>query len=434
MEMPFHRVSITEGVSFSWVQDPKFKHNRLSINMLMPLEEGKLSERAIVPFILRQGTEKYPNFTKLNEKLSDLYGASLEASVDKYGSYQLLTLGMVGIDSRFAFEGEDMVKELAELLADILLEPALEDGVFSKNETALEKEYIRDTIEAEINEKRAYALLRCKTIMSEGEKLALRKFGTVEEVEKITPESAYNAYKEILDKSQIEIVMTGCGCPESACEQFKKRFAGMKRNPIKVDIKNCRKLPVEKQKDFTEKIDVKQGKLVLGFRMDMDCSEEEKNAARLAIALLGNTPTCLLFKNVREKLSLCYYCAARLDTITGIMLVDSGVEAENCEKAKDEILKQLEILKSGDFEENELVETKLFMKTALRSTGDSLGALENWYLSRVLSGNAKSPEETMEEILKITKEQIVSAAGKLELDTVYRLLPKDEISDEEGVD
>ena len=180
---PFHRAAIAEGVSFAAVQDTKFKHNRLSVSMLMPLEEGKLSERAIVPYILRQGTRKYPDFTRLNERLSDLYGAALEANVDKFGSYQLLNLGMVGIDSRFAFDGEDMVKELANLLADILLDPYVENGAFSSKETELEKEYLKDTIEAEINDKRSYALMRCRSIMCQGEALALRKLGTIEEVE-----------------------------------------------------------------------------------------------------------------------------------------------------------------------------------------------------------------------------------------------------------
>ncbi len=421
----FHRQIIAEGVAFSAVHDPKFKHNRLSVSLLMPLEEGKLSDRAIVPYILRQGTRKYPNFTKLNERLSDLYGASLEANVDKFGNYQMLNLGMVGIDSRFAFEGEDMVKELAVLLADILLDPAMENGAFSSKETQLEKDYLKDTIEAEINDKRSYALMRCKNIMCEGETLALSKLGTVEEVAAITPESAYKAYKELLSKAQIEIMFCGCGEPQAACEEFKQRFAAMERKPITVDVKTCRKLPVSKEKDITEAMDVKQGKLVLALHTDVDGTIEERTASRVAIALLGGTATSLLHMNVREKLSLCYYCAARLDTATGIVLIDSGVEAENCDKTKDACLEQIEKMKKGDFDENTLLETQLFFKTAYRATSDSLGALENWYLTRTLLGNEESMEESMEQCQNVTKEQIIAAANKLKLDTVYRLVPNE---------
>lgn len=420
---PFHRAAIAEGVSFSAVQDTKFKHNRLSVSMLMPLEEGKLSERAIVPYILRQGTRKYPDFTKLNERLSDLYGAALEANVDKFGSYQLLNLGMVGIDSRFAFDGEDMVKELADLLADILLDPYVENGAFSSKETELEKEYLKDTIEAEINDKRSYALMRCRSIMCQGEALALRKLGTIEEVEAITPESAYRAYQELLDKAQIEIMMSGCGDPEAAREAFRERFAGMERHPIAVDVKTCRKQPVKEQKDISEEMDVKQGKLVLALHTDMNCSLEERTASRVAVALLGGTATSLLHTNVREKLSLCYYCAARLDTATGILMIDSGVEAENCDKTRDACLAQIEAMQKGEFEESLLLETQLFFKTAYRATGDSLGAMENWYLTNILLGNEESLEESLAACQKVTKEQIVAAVNKLKLDTVYRLVP-----------
>ena len=420
---PFHRAAIAEGVSFAAVQDTKFKHNRLSVSMLMPLEEGKLSERAIVPYILRQGTRKYPDFTRLNERLSDLYGAALEANVDKFGSYQLLNLGMVGIDSRFAFDGEDMVKELANLLADILLDPYVENGAFSPKETELEKEYLKDTIEAEINDKRSYALMRCRSIMCQGEALALRKLGTIEEVEAITPESAYRAYQELLDKAQIEIMMSGCGDPEAACEAFRERFADMERHPIAVDVKTCRKQPVKEQKDISEEMDVKQGKLVLALHTDMNCSLEERTASRVAVALLGGTATSLLHTNVREKLSLCYYCAARLDTATGILMIDSGVEAENCDKTRDACLAQIEAMQKGEFEESLLLETQLFFKTAYRATGDSLGAMENWYLTNILLGNEESLEESLAACQKVTKEQIVAAVNKLKLDTVYRLVP-----------
>ena len=431
---PFSRAAIAEGVAFAALQDPKFKHNRLSASLIMPLEEGKLAQRAIVPYILRQGTRKYPDFTKLNERLSDLYGAALEASVDKFGSYQVLNLSLVGIDSRFAFEGEDMVAELAELMADILLDPYLEKGAFSAKETELEKEYLRDSIESEINDKRSYALLQTKTIMCQGEALALHKLGTVEEVAEITAESAYSAYCELLDKAQIEVMMTGCGDAKIACETFQKRFGGMERHPITVDVEKCRKLPVQAEKDETEEMDVKQGKLVLAFRTDVDGTPEERAASRLMIAMLGATPTSLLFMNVREKLSLCYYCAARLDTVTGIVFIDSGVEAENCAKAQEEILHQIEIMKNGDFEDKMLLETKLFMKTAFRATGDSLGALESWYLTQSLCGTCESPMETMERLQQVSKEEVMAAAARLKLDTVYRLLPKAQAESEQEVE
>ncbi|MFQ8600122.1 MAG: insulinase family protein [Oscillospiraceae bacterium] len=73
-----------------------------------------------------------------------------------------------------------------------------------------------------------------------------------------------------------------------------------------------------------------------------------------------------VFKRAR-KLSLCYYCAARFDRISGVLMVDSGVEAANKDKAKDEILRQLEVIQNGEFEENELAQTKLALTGSFKA-------------------------------------------------------------------
>ena len=75
---------------------------------------------------------------------------------------------------------------------------------------------------------------------------------------------------------------------------------------------------------------------MLGFRAGTAEPDGDVAAARLMNALLGGTPHSLLFRNVREKLSLCYYCASSYDRLKGILLVDSGVDGQNAGRAKEE--------------------------------------------------------------------------------------------------
>ena len=81
------RKKIGEGVFFTAITDPKFKSNRISVNLLLPLEEETAAHRAIVPFVLRLRYRDCPDFTRLNEKLCDLYGAIVDGDVRKYGAY-----------------------------------------------------------------------------------------------------------------------------------------------------------------------------------------------------------------------------------------------------------------------------------------------------------------------------------------------------------
>ncbi|WP_343377463.1 insulinase family protein, partial [Ligaoa zhengdingensis] len=186
------------------------------------------------------------------------------------------------------------------------------------------------------------------------------------------------------------------------------------------------KAKAERVTEKTDRMDVSQSKLVMGFRIGELESQEEKNAAKLMVALYGGTPFSRLFLNVREKYSLCYYCAARLDKATGTMLVDSGVEAANKQKAQDEILNQLDVVRNGEFTDEELDNTILALTSALGSVTDTLGGMEGWYLDQILSGSSQSPEENARQISSLTREQVMEAAGKVTLDTVYFLTGREE--------
>ena len=82
-------VNIGNGIRYSSVTDKKFKHNRISVCMVMPLERESVTVNALVPYVLKQGTKNCPSFVELNKKLAELYGASLDAAVDKYGLWPI---------------------------------------------------------------------------------------------------------------------------------------------------------------------------------------------------------------------------------------------------------------------------------------------------------------------------------------------------------
>lgn len=424
MKTTFTRQPIGEGVYFSSVTDGKFKRNQISVSLVVDLERSSVTNRAIVPFLLRKGCRSCPDFTKLNQKLCQLYGAFLSCDVSKFGAAQVLDVAISGVDDRFTLDKAPMVAQCAQLLADVLLEPNLVDGVFPQKDVALERQQIIDTIESQINDKRSYAMSRCCSIMCEGESLAIEKYGYIEDAEKITPESAAAAYRQLLETAQIEIMFVGCGDPAIAKEIFTKAFAGVSRHPAPLP-KVETALEASKVKEVTDQLDVAQSKLVLGFRTGGTSSPRELMALRLMVALYGGTPNSRLFMYVREKLSLCYYCAARVDRLTGLMYVDSGVEKANKQKAYDEILRQLQVVREGGFTDEELEATRLIMKTSLGRIGDVQGLINEWYMAQIIAGTCVSPEEELELVDQVTREEIIQAANKVTLDTVYFLTGKE---------
>ena len=155
LEYPYKRKEIGDKISFGCLCDEKFYHNLLTVNFLLPIREEMISDYAVLPEVMRNGCKKYPSLLSLNRRLADLYGATISMVSTKRGDRQLLRFGIYCLKNRFAFGGENILKECAELLCDCILDPLLDSqGVFDEKLTELEKANLIDDIHAELNDKK----------------------------------------------------------------------------------------------------------------------------------------------------------------------------------------------------------------------------------------------------------------------------------------
>ena len=420
MTDPLQRRAIADGVWFSCIHDPKFYHNSISVTLVTPLEEGKTSAAALAAYLLRMGSCRCRDMTELERRLADLYGAVLDADVSRHGEYQLLTFSITGADDRFALEGENISRGCAELLGEILLEPKLEGDAFPQEAFRLEQQYLIDTIEAEINDKRSYAAQRCTYEMGRGCRFAVSRYGTVREAAAVTPAEAYRRYRELISTARIEIFFSGCGSPAYAEETFRRLFARVERAPL-IHIPQALPKAAEHITELEESLPMSQSRLVMGFRTGLPTARRARTAARVMTALLGGSTGSRLFANVRERLGTCYYCSARINLLTGILLVDCGLEQKNRRSLQDAILAEIADLAAGHITADELEHIQLAFHSSLCSMGDSLARLEGWYLSGLLQGETVTPQQDWEEIRSITREEVAAAAAALTLDTVFFL-------------
>ena len=386
---------VCNGVDFQSIQNTNFKTMRISVHFMLPIDKNHISANAVLPALLCRASKQYPDYTKLSQRLSELYGASLNAEVQKLGDTQLLSISTVGLADQFTLNGESVSKELAELMCSIIFDPPFENGTFRQEDFNQEIRQTIELIDSEFNDKRIYAKHRCEEIMCDKEPYGIPRFGSKDAVRALQPNDLKEAFEKV-DRSQ------GVTCSSD----------------IVTDVTEV--------KDISESMEVAQSKLVMGFRTQIAAPQKEIVAAKLMTAMFGGTPHSKLFLNVREKMSLCYYCAARYNSNKGIMTVESGVETQNIEAAKNEILNQLEEMKQGNFTEEELQSAKLSVCNSYRTIGDYLGSTESWYISQIFMPDTQTPEQAAEEISKVTREEIIAAAQKVTLDTIYRLVGTEE--------
>lgn len=416
------RNKITDGVFFNSIKDSRFKTMKISANIIVPLSEKTASSNAVLCGVLSRSCKAYPDFTLLSKKLCSLYGANLNSTVRKSGDRQILSLSVTGLDDRYAFAGESVAKELSILLCNVIFEPNLNNNSFIDSEVEQERRQLLDLVDSEYNDKRIYANGQLVKNMCAGEVFGLKRYGTVEKIKEVTSASLYATWQNILKTAVFEIMYIGDSAPDKAVEVFTEAFSKINRVPTSLTNKIVRK--ADKVKHITEEMELSQSKLVMGFRTDCAVPESDVNTTRLMCAILGGTANSKLFCNVREKQSLCYYCASRYDMQKGILTVDSGVEGENIERAEQGILKEVADMQQGEITDFEIDAAKMAVVNSFNSSNDTVSGIEGWYSSQLLNDEFKSIEELSSEINAITKEEIVKASQKLTLDTVYVLKNK----------
>ena len=304
-----NREKLLDVVYFTGISDGRYKKNSISVNFISRLSEETAGVNALLPMLLSKSNKNLPTLQALNKRLGELYSASLSYGSYSYGDAQVLNLAISVVDDGYALEGEPLLQEASRILLDCLFLPVVTDGGFDKDSTELEKQSLIDEIEAEDNDKRIYALHRAREILCEGEPAAIGKAGKVGNVQKITPAAAFEAYGNLLATAAVEIITVGRNPDFSAAKRefsdaFGKAFTGISRAVS--DARSARTLPKSEVREKTERQDIAQSKLVLGFKSETDLTEPEMVVFN---KILGGSPSSKLFRNVREKLSLCYYCA-----------------------------------------------------------------------------------------------------------------------------
>ncbi|MBQ1226128.1 MAG: insulinase family protein, partial [Clostridia bacterium] len=311
---------------------------------------------------------------------------------------------------------------ITDLISEIINNPLTDEkGGFDNAVVESEKTKLCGRIKARINNPASYAIRRCEEIMCADERFSVSPSGTVESVSSVNAKELYEYYKALPGATAVEIYYAGSADTSLLISKFKEIFSNFDL-PLSVkaqtEIRRCAPSEI---KTVIEEQSVAQGKLTIGLRSGYCLSDNDYHIFALLNSILGSSPTSKLFMNVREKMSLCYYCSSRPNALKGIMTIASGIEVENFEKAKNAILEQLEALKSGDISDFEIESAKKSLINGYRELTDSPAGLVSWYLARSFADRSDSPEDVAEKILTVTKEELTMSASRLSVDTVYFL-------------
>ena len=417
-----NRTEIMQNVFLTYLPDRKFKTGYLSAQFITPLRKETASANALLPAVLHRGTMRCPDMEQLSAAMDRLYGAQIDYTVRKKGETQCVGFVASVIDDSFAPGGERLLEPVAELLGEFFLDPVTRNGRFLSEYVESEKTNLIDALRSVRNDKREYADLRLMQEMCAGEPYGVRRLGDEESARKLNNRTLYQRSQELMSSSRLELFYCGSAQRERVTDALLHAFAALPRSAA-ADIEPARFYDAPAQpRIITERMDVTQGKLSMGFR----CQSRDVPAMIMANLLFGGSSNSKLFLNVREKLSLCYYASSQYARSKGILTVSSGIETKDYDRALEEILHQLKAVQQGDWEDWELTGARSMILSSLRAMNDSQSAMENWSVGQIATGQSETPEEMARQLSEVTPERICAAAESITLDTVYFLKGKED--------
>ena len=415
---------ILNNINLYYIPEEKYKTVSMSLFLHRKLSKDEATFNAMLSKILRCGTKKHPDISELNLYAEELYGMLYDVNITKKAYAQSIVSTINFLSDKYT--SESIMPQSIEFMLDLVFDPYTKNEAFNEAYLEIEKQNLKDDIEGLINDKRSYANFRCIEEMCKGEDNAIFEFGYLEDIDKINSKNLFSHYQNIITKSPIDIFIVGSLDIEKAVHYIKNYFS-----EFAFDIKPLSPCSVSHSKVkniryVEDEFDVNQGKLAMGLRTTINLEDELYYALLLGNSIYGAGAHSRLFNTVREQMSLCYYASSRLDKFRALMLISSGIEFKNFEKAKDEIINQLENISNGEFSDEEFEISRDFVINSYKSYKDSPYLMKDYYLGHCFSKNNDTIDEAIEKISNVTKEDVIKAMSKVCLDTVYFLKGKEQ--------
>jgi predicted Zn-dependent peptidase len=272
-----------------------------------------------------------------------------------------------------------------------------------------------------------YAESRYHQFLYAGEPYALSTMGKVEEVETLTAEDVTDAWRQWLERARVEIFYVGRADAETVGQKIRRAFSGwapvglvlppMTAHPTPQSLRTC-----------TEERALTQGWLCMGWASGITDSQsggggsqDRLFAARMLNQLLGDMPSSLLFRYVREEKGLCYDCTSSFDAVKGVLTVLCGTSPAHRDAAEAAIRAQVEALRAGHIRGENLELARVSLMNEYRQCADNPASLEHFWFWRTLRGQIQTPEDCLEAVRRVTEAQVAEAAACLVPDTVFYL-------------
>ncbi len=407
-----------DNIRLTYINTDKFKTESLTLSFDMPLTPESFVLSQVLCQLLGRGCERLPSVAHINRELDELYSASLGISTQGKAEVLSLCINIDVISDRFVTDGTNVLRGTLKTAADMLMRPLLRDGVFVPETLEKVKNAFADSTRSIKNHPRLYAAARLNELLDRAKDRYISYEFILEYTQNIDAAQLYAFYSEMLSSTAIKAFYVGAQPPEviaSALKDAFSDFSGIQKTVIAMP-KIAAPLPFVSR---SEDMPIGQGTLAMGFRTGAGIVEQTHTVLTVFNEILGASPASKLFLNVRERMSLCYSCGSKISHISGNLTVYAGLDNANRDIAKNEILRQIDLIKQGEISAAELNAARRNIEYNYSQIYDSPRSLINFYYDNELLGSDETIEAYKKKLLSVSAEDVSRLAAQTVFDTQF---------------
>lgn len=348
-----------------------------------------------------KGSKKYPNSFVISSTIEGKGGVFNAFTSKDHTGYWIKSTS-------------EHFKTVIDVIADMVLHSKLDIEEIEREKGVISEEInmYEDTPQRKVGE-------LFEGLLYKGNPLGFDIAGFKETIEKFD-RTTFVEYMSSLyyPNNSVLIVAGGIKNKEEYLKVIKEKFdnwkTGKKQSFIPIKESQSKPQTLVKYKK------TEQAHFCLGFRA-FSFKDNRKYALSVLSAILGGGMSSRLFIQVRERRGLCYYIStvSELYEDCGNIVTQAGV-TNNLEKVKeaiDTILVEHKKVTEGDIKEDEIKRAKELIKgRLLLSLEDSTNIASFFGNKKLLQNKIETPEEVIEKIMAVTKEDLTKLAKEVFVD------------------
>lgn len=411
---------IYPGVTLTVIPTKQFTTTQIIVSFTGVIPDANyLTTRSLLAYMLETSSQKWPTQKAVAQKLSQMYGASFGTTINRRGRTHSLSFVAGVVHDKYLQTDTDLVQEAVMFLKEMIFHPLVKEGAFDEDTFKLQKSNLATYMESVDEDPRLMALYGLRSHYFDDPSQKVPQFGTPATLKDVTNQDLYQAYRTMVTKDQVNIIVTGDVDPATITGLVATLPLGSR---TKLDSTIQYDQPAQGSvRKVTVKQQLQQTKLNFMYHLPLDLNSNDFFAAIVFNALFGGDPQSKLFMNVREKSSMAYYASSNFDVLRNVLWVQTGIETANKEKVKYLVAAQLAALQQGDFTMATVENIKKSLINERISREDTQATLGTRALIGNLLGRQYSTAEWCQRIKNITKDDIVTIAQRASLQLVYCL-------------